>query len=706
MMIGQGGDHITSSMIYSYGNATCFYGTSYVSASGDTCFAGTVCAPSFVGGTMSGATIYGSTAVCSPVGKFTTCIDAGSGTFSGNLTLSNGSLTINKSNGNAQLYFLNNGSGDWDLGTQVGDATQNFSLYNRGTSTQAFYINKSNNSTFFYSTITGTTIYGSTAVCSPVGKFTTCLDLGGALTGTSAVFSSSVQVGAGTYSSGLAKLYTDSTYGTILTGKSGSSSDMLLTDRSGNIALQIVANGATPNVVIGNNLGLNFTPSATGTNARALQLTNYGTISGNGNIGSISLAANAYESADNCWNRVNATSAGLYQISYTGQHTWSYTGASTANSAITWTQAMLLNNSGNLGLGVTPSIWTLGKAIEIGNLGHAIWSVNASQYNIMYNTYYNGGFVYASSNPASYYQQASGNHTWYNAPSGTAGCAITFCPAMTINACSRLLVGSGVTDNGASIQTNGDIRADYFSAIYLQINGGAAGDYRKGFSGVNQETGVARGLHIFNYDPDSSQGIKFFGGTYAAKVRFGGFDSGGNFFVNATDSAEGYKFYVNGTAGITGAATFSSSVTATSFSTSGANSSIRGGDPALFRGSAVIQSGNSITFDAFRFLNPSGGTGGSASSISGRLYMTFQDTSTGGNQASYQYLIFTTGNGVSPGPSCFVQLYCGPVRGTNPISSISLVNDGSGGAVKVQATTAASSVAGAIAYITFVGTAV
>jgi hypothetical protein len=38
----------------------------------------------------------------------------------------------------------------------------------------------------------GTTIYGSTAVCSAIGKFTTCLDLGGALTGTSAIFSSSV----------------------------------------------------------------------------------------------------------------------------------------------------------------------------------------------------------------------------------------------------------------------------------------------------------------------------------------------------------------------------------------------------------------------------------------------------------------------------------------------------------------------------------
>lgn len=44
MMIGQGGDHITSSMIYSYGNATCFYNNSFISSSGAACFSGTVCA--------------------------------------------------------------------------------------------------------------------------------------------------------------------------------------------------------------------------------------------------------------------------------------------------------------------------------------------------------------------------------------------------------------------------------------------------------------------------------------------------------------------------------------------------------------------------------------------------------------------------------------------------------------------------------------
>ena len=44
LMMGQGGDHITSSMIYSYGNATCFYGQSFISSSGAACFAGTITA--------------------------------------------------------------------------------------------------------------------------------------------------------------------------------------------------------------------------------------------------------------------------------------------------------------------------------------------------------------------------------------------------------------------------------------------------------------------------------------------------------------------------------------------------------------------------------------------------------------------------------------------------------------------------------------
>jgi hypothetical protein len=85
----------------------------------------------------------------------------GTGRFTSNLTLSNGALLLNKSNGNAQIYFQNNGSNDWDLGTQVGDGTQNFALYNRGTSSQAFYINKSNNNAIFSTSVTATSFFES-----------------------------------------------------------------------------------------------------------------------------------------------------------------------------------------------------------------------------------------------------------------------------------------------------------------------------------------------------------------------------------------------------------------------------------------------------------------------------------------------------------------------------------------------------------------
>ena len=53
--------------------------------------------------TITGTTIYGSTAVCSPVGKFTSCIDAGSGTFSSSVTANN--LYLTSSGG----IFLNAG---------------------------------------------------------------------------------------------------------------------------------------------------------------------------------------------------------------------------------------------------------------------------------------------------------------------------------------------------------------------------------------------------------------------------------------------------------------------------------------------------------------------------------------------------------------------------------------------------------------------
>jgi hypothetical protein len=96
-----------------------------------------------------------------------------------------------------------------------------------------------------------------------------------------------------------------------------------------------------------------------------------------------------------------------------------------------------------VGIGVVPSAWNLGKAVELNNVGSAVWATGVSDLNFLSNAYYNSGFKYAGSSlAAGRYQINSGIHYWYNAPSGTAGNAITFTQAMTLDTSGNLLVGT------------------------------------------------------------------------------------------------------------------------------------------------------------------------------------------------------------------------------------------------------------------------
>jgi hypothetical protein len=102
---------------------------------------------------------------------------------------------------------------------------------------------------------------------------------------------------------------------------------------------------------------------------------------------------------------------------------------------------MRITSSGNLGLGVTPSAWTAyGPVFQIGNAGNIVSA--SGEISIGNNWYYNSGDKYVTSNFASFYQQLSGQHRWFNAPSGTAGNAISFTQAMTLTAAGRLLIGT------------------------------------------------------------------------------------------------------------------------------------------------------------------------------------------------------------------------------------------------------------------------
>jgi hypothetical protein len=165
-------------------------------------------------------------------------------------------------------------------------------------------------------------------------------------------------------------------------------------------------------------------------------------------------------------------------------------------SPISWytnaTERMKLDASGNLGLGVTPSAWGANRSvIETGALGYLCSS--GSQINVGQNNYFNGSnFIYTTTAAASIYQQISGVHYWNIAPSGTAGNAISFTQAMTLDASGNLGIGetapSGygkfiVSGTGNQICLNapsGVARINFYENAnnrfgFLTLNNGASG---------------------------------------------------------------------------------------------------------------------------------------------------------------------------------------------------------------------------------------
>jgi len=303
-------------------------------------------------------------------------------------------------------------------------------------------------------------------------------------------------------------------YGRFSSGLVGSGGLLMYGDSSSASGLLLTTSG---------NLGLGGTPAAWGSTSRALGIAASAAafVSGRTDAFRLHVGLNAYESASDVWNYTASLAASRYtQID--GQHQWFTAPSGTAGNAISFTQAMTLDASGNLGIGTSsPStygklvVWggnthiqsvtagvgaklilsdtnnqvsvessPVGSATDMvfkvqtlermridtsGNLGLGVtpsaWAtitglqVTASAFvggdtaaAYMGNkAYFNSGWKYGESGvPVSYYRQYLGEHAWYNAPSGTAGNAISFTQAMTLDASGNVQVG---TTTGSSRMT-------------------------------------------------------------------------------------------------------------------------------------------------------------------------------------------------------------------------------------------------------------
>jgi hypothetical protein len=235
------------------------------------------------------------------------------------------------------------------------------------------------------------------------------------------------------------------------------------------------------------------------------------------------------------YSQIRLQSSGTNQNSYL---TFNGTGTGRAIIQVNDTDRLTIDTSGNLGLGVTPSAWRSAyKAFQINPQASLVSS--GGNFYLGVNWYQDSGVVnrYIANGPSVFFgSDDGGSYSWRIAPSGTAGNAITFTQAMTLDASGNLGVGATSPQGKLHI-------AQSSSGIIFSQDGTTAT-----IVGTNAAGTASQGLFLRGF-PITFTGN---GGGAAEQMRLTAL---GNLHIGTFSSDSGEKLQVNGTAKITGALT-------------------------------------------------------------------------------------------------------------------------------------------------------
>jgi hypothetical protein len=201
--------------------------------------------------------------------------------------------------------------------------------------------------------------------------------------------------------------------------------------------------------------------------------------------------------------------------------------------------ALTIDASQNVGLGATPAAWVGATGFQVRNTAIEGRSGLPSYGTFSANGYTDSGtWKYISTDFASRYTQFQSQHLWYTAPSGTAGNAITFTQAMTLDASGNL--GIGTTSPSYRLTAAGASTSGSVTALAIENpSTNPASEVRQEFLAGGSTWAYLTSSYNSN-SPYFAIGVS---GAERARI-----DSSGNFAVGSTSNSDG-RIKVDATSG-------------------------------------------------------------------------------------------------------------------------------------------------------------